>query len=307
MSDTEYIDVQEVQLHGLNEFQQDKALIDSQIATAKRYPRDLKRCMNNAITLVTLDKDIAASCTYSLPKGGKNITGPSVVLAKILAKSLGNMRIDNRMIGADDTHVTCQATCFDLENNFAIRTTIKRSIVGSRGRYSEDMITIVGNAGNAIALRNAVFAVVDESVIKKVWESSKETVTGKIPDATALIARRTAVINGLKDTYKTNNLTDAEIIASIGKNSIEHITKDDIVTLIGFENSLKTGETTFESVFRPQINTVKPVAPKSEDKETERLTNLINNAKDKKTLETYLKHCNTQELRNIYDTKFKSL
>lgn len=41
--------------NGLQVYQQDKALIDMQIATAKRYPRNLQKAIQNCITIVTMD------------------------------------------------------------------------------------------------------------------------------------------------------------------------------------------------------------------------------------------------------------
>ena len=35
---------------------QERASIDSQVATAKRYPRDLMRCKNNSIAIACMDK-----------------------------------------------------------------------------------------------------------------------------------------------------------------------------------------------------------------------------------------------------------
>ena len=66
-------------------YQQDVAQIDSQVSTAKKYPRNLRKLTDNAIAIVTIDKDTAASCNYAVPRGGKSITGPTVHLAKILA------------------------------------------------------------------------------------------------------------------------------------------------------------------------------------------------------------------------------
>lgn len=302
----EYVDTQEVAANGLQIYQQDKAFIDMQISTAKAYPRNLKKAIENAITLVTMNKEIASSCTYSLKKG-KTITGPSVYLARILAREMGNMRVENRVVGFDTTHVTCEAVCFDLEKNFAVRTQIKKSIVGSSGRFSEDMCTITGNAGNAIAYRNAVFAVVSVEVVNKVWEEAKKKVTGDLSDATKLMARRVALFQGFKEMYPTLNLTDEEIAASVDRSSPAHITADDIVTLIGFENSFKAGEMKPDEVFRPQTKK-QPVKPNQvEDKSEERLVTVINSSKNLPALEKLAKEVNTNAQREAYDKKYAEL
>lgn len=182
-------------------YQQDKAQIDVQISTAKAYPRNIKRATENALAIVTMDTDTAKTCTYSVPRGGKAITGPSVHLAKILAQVWGNMRVDAKVVAIDAKQVTSEAVCFDLENNLAIKTQVKRSIVGKTGRFNDDMITVTGNAANSIALRNAVLSVIPRAIVDKVYNAAKQTITGDLSDKTKLIAKRKQVFDGLKDTY----------------------------------------------------------------------------------------------------------
>lgn len=305
MENVEYSEVEEVPMNGLQTYQQDKAMVDMQIVTAKRYPRDLDKCITNAITIVTMSKEIAESCTYTLPKG-KKVTGPSVYLARIVAREMGNMRVENEVVGFDATHVTCKATCFDLEKNYAVRTTIKKSIVGNSGKFSPDMQVITGNAGNAIAFRNAVFAVVSPQIINKVWDAAKKKITGDLSDETKLIARRNTIVEGFKQTYHAMNLTDEEIAKSVGRVHINHITKDDVLVLIGYENSFRSGEITPEEVFRPKTPFTQ-TTPNKEDKSEERILKLIDVSKDRKTLEKLAKDCTTAASKQAYDAKWKEL
>ena len=90
-------------------YNQDKAVIDTQIATAKAYPRNMKRAVDNSVFIVTLDEETASTCSYSLPRGGKVITGPTVHLAKILAQNWGNLRIEAKVVSIDKTTLTSQA------------------------------------------------------------------------------------------------------------------------------------------------------------------------------------------------------
>ena len=61
-----------------------KAEIDVQISTAKAFPRSLTMFIQKATSMATLTEEIAASCSYALPRGGKNLEGPSVRLAEIV-------------------------------------------------------------------------------------------------------------------------------------------------------------------------------------------------------------------------------
>ena len=230
-------------------YAQDKAQIDVQISTAKAYPRNVTKATQNAIAMATLDKETAETCNYAVPRGGKQIVGPSVHLARILIQQWGNLKAGARVVDIDQTHVTSEAICYDLETNIAITVQVKRSIIGKTGRFSEDMITVTGNAANAIALRNAVFNVIPKGVVDKAYKAAKDMITGDISDANKLIAKRKAVVDKLKDTY---SVTEEEILRSIGKASIDHIGPDEIVALIGFGQAIKDGDTTIDQVFRPE-------------------------------------------------------
>jgi hypothetical protein len=227
---------------------QDKASLDMQITTAKAYPRNVKRAVDNCIALVTMDVETASTCAYSLPRGGKTVTGASVHLAKIIAQSWGNLRAEAKVVAIDNKHVTSQAVCFDLENNLAIKVEVKRSIMDKNGhRYKDDMITVTGNAANAIALRNAILSVIPKAVIDKVYNEARRVITGDISDKAKLIAKRKQVLDGFKDVY---GVSEAEVLKVIGKASIEHIDGEDLVNLIGLAQAIKDGDTSVDETFR---------------------------------------------------------
>lgn len=242
-------------------YRHDRAAIDVQISTAKAYPRSIKRATENAIAIVTMDRETAETCNYSLPRGKKPISGPSVHLAKILAQQWGNMRIEARVVDTDSTHVHSEAVCWDLETNLAVKVTVKRSIMqnvweekngqsvktGKMIRMNEDMITVTGNAANSISLRNAVFAVVPTAVMKKAYNAAKQMITGDISDKNKLIARRKQVVDGFKETY---GVSEKEILTAVGKAAVDHIDGDDLVILIGIAQSIKDGDTTVEMAFK---------------------------------------------------------
>jgi hypothetical protein len=228
-------------------YEQDKAAIDIQISTAKAYPRNIRRATDNALAIVTMDAAIAQTCTYSVPRGGKKISGPSVHLAKILAQVWGNMRIEAKVVDIDQVRITSEAVCWDLESNLAIKAQIKRSISGRTGRFSEDMITVTGNASNSIALRNAVLSVIPKGIVDKIYGAAKQTITGDISDKNKLIAKRVEVFSGLRDAF---GITDKEILFAVGKAAIDFVDGDDIVTLVGVGQAIRDGDTTVEHAFK---------------------------------------------------------
>lgn len=286
-------------------FQQDKALIDMQISTAKAYPRNVKQSIDEIVALVTMDKETAATCTYSLPRGGKSISGPSVHLAKIIAQSWGNMRVEAKVVDIGQKQITSQAIAFDLEKNLAIKVEVKRSIWSSRnGRYNDDMITVTGNAANAIALRNAVYAVVPRGVVDKAYNAAKRTITGDVSDEDKLVAKRKKVVDALRDTYK---VTEDEILGAIGKAALAHITADDLVTLIGIGQAIKDGDISVDNAFRAKKATVEQT---SEAKELDRVSKWIESAKDATKLadvNDYVYSSGNTELIAKFEARLKEL
>lgn len=282
-------------------YQQDKAAIDMQISTAKAYPRNIKRATDNAIAIVTMDKQTAETCNYSVPRGGKTITGPSVHLAKILAQVWGNLRVEAKVISIDARQLTSESVCFDLENNLAIKTQVKRSIIGKHGRFNDDMITVTGNAANSIALRNAVLSVIPRAIVDKVYRCAKDTITGDLSDTTKLIKKRKQVFDAFKDTY---GLTEKEVLSVIGKAALEHVTPDDIVVLIGIGTAIKDGDTSVDVAFG---RTVAMNTKTKKEKENETLLQMIEECATIEDLENYQRDLITDEHTIAYNAKMSQL
>lgn len=223
------------------------AQYESQVDIAKRYPRDLKRAINNSIAIATMDKETAETCNYSLPRGGKKISGASVHLARIIVQQYGNLRVESRVTHSDRTQVFAEAVCFDLETNVAVKSTTSKSILYSKGgRYNEDMIVVTGKAAAAIAYRNAVFSVIPKAVIDKVYKAAINTITGNITTEEELIKRRKAAIDKFNDEY---GVKEEELLKYLGLNTINQIKQDEIVILIGVFNAIKAGEYTVDGMF----------------------------------------------------------
>ena len=76
----------------------EQAQIDTQIATARRYPRNIAKVKAQMLAIATLDEETAAACSYALPRAGKVITGPSVRLAEIALSAFTNVRAATRIL-----------------------------------------------------------------------------------------------------------------------------------------------------------------------------------------------------------------
>ena len=284
----------------------DKAAIDVQVSTARAYPRNVRKCVDNAIAIVTMDSETAATCNYAVPRGGKSITGPSVHLAKILANQWGNIRCEARVVEVDNKRVTSEGICWDLENNVAIKATVKRSILTRSGRMSEDMITVTGNAANSIALRNAILSVIPKAVVDKVYKAAIQTITGDVSTENKLVAKRAKVIKALVDAY---TVTEEEILNAVGKSSTTHLGADELAVLIGIGQAIKDGDTTVDEAFRGKKQYSAPTAEKVEkDTERQRIVDACNEAETAEDLDLLLEVTkDSTELNAIVVAKMNEL
>lgn len=251
--------------------------LDAQIATAKAYPRNLAQVLGNIETLATLDEETAEACFYMLRRQGKLIEGPSVRMAEIIASSWGNIRLQSRIIANDGKMITAQGVCHDLESNYAVSAEVKRRITDKNGKtYSEDMQVVTGNAACSIAMRNALFKVVPQALVKKVIAKAKQVSIG---NAVSLEETRSKML----DHFAKIGVDQQHIFDYLSVEKIEEINVDMVVELRGLATAIKEGTTTVAETFFPkpaaEVNQeeVKPGADLFGDKEDKK-----NTKKDKK-------------------------
>lgn len=120
--------------NALAEAESQRAIQEVQAAMviAKKFPRDPVQAMDrilNACTRPTL----AASALYSYPRGGQEITGPSIRLAEAMAQEWGNMQFGIRELSAQNGISTVEAFAWDVETNTRQVKTFKVS----HQRYSK--------------------------------------------------------------------------------------------------------------------------------------------------------------------------
>jgi hypothetical protein len=225
----------------------ERAQVDVQIATARKYPRTLSKVKERMLSFATLDEETASSCFYTLParRGGddKPIQGPSVRMAEIALASYQHVKAGSRIINDDGKFLTAQAVVHDLENNVAVSIEVRRRVTGKSGnRFSDDMIAVTGNAACSIALRNAVFRVVPRALITPVYEAAKRVAVG---DVKSLTSKRAQIIARLKQM----GAKEAAILAAVGAEKIEDIDLAKLEVLIGLGTAIKDGEITLETAF----------------------------------------------------------
>lgn len=238
--------------------------IEQQIATARRFPRSVKRFRDETLQMVTLSESVAEQCIYALPRDGKTIEGPSARFAEVVASAWGNCRAGARVVDDKGEFVVAQGVFHDLERNVAITYEVQRRIVGKNGkRFSADMIGVTANAACSIALRNAVLKGVPKAFWEDMYAEARKVVMG---DAKTLVNRRAAAVQA----FQRHGVTETQLCAKLGVAGIEDVGLEHLVVLKGLLTAIKDGDTTAEEAFstnRPGLSAVASTVKSSPERD----------------------------------------
>lgn len=222
---------------------QTRGEIDTAVATARRYPRNIAEFRDRAISMATLDEETAASCLYALPRAGKRIEGPSVRFAEIVATAYQHVRCGGRVIAVEEQYVTAQGVAHDLENNVTVSLEVKRRITGKDGRrFNADMIGVASNAATSIALRNAILRVIPLALSKPIYEAARRCAIG---DERTLGERRSKAVAYAQEL----GISPPRFCHAAGRQSVDQITLEDLALLRGLFTAVREGDTTLDEAF----------------------------------------------------------
>lgn len=160
-----------------------RAEIDTEIATAKAYPRDVARAMSSIRSYIQGSKSVAQECIYTKPVGKgddgrmKHVDGPSIRFAELLLSEWTNIRFGTRLVAEDARSVTVEAVVYDTERNVRASEEITRPIVGKSGRkYPPQVIENTIRGAQSIALRGATFRVIPPALWSECYELARDRI-----------------------------------------------------------------------------------------------------------------------------------
>jgi hypothetical protein len=233
--------------------------VEMQITAAHQHPRKIKVFLQTATAMATITREVAESCIYTLPRGvddegnKKQITGPSVRLAEIMASSYGNLHVGARVLDADDKEIIAQGVAWDLEKNVRITVETRRRITNKKGkRFSDDMVTVTGNAAASIALRNAIFRIVPRSYVQAVYQRARAVAVGSVQTLTQRRGEAIANFNRL-------GVSTERVLERVGKAGVVDVGLEELETLIGIATAIRDHGATIEEHF-PSAKVIEPSA-----------------------------------------------
>lgn len=252
---------------------QERATLDVQILTAKANPRSIQLFQSDLATWALSSPEIAESCTYVLPRGGRQV-GPSIRFAELVTAAYQNLRIDSKPIAEGEQFIDVEGTCMDLERNIGFRAIVKRRITNRNGeRYNEDMIGVTIAAASSIAIRNAIFRTVPRALWEPIWEKSKLVAQG----SEASFEQRCGT---LKKWLETEKIPLEHALDVVGRTGWKDLVADDLVVFTILRSEIVKGNKTKEEAF--PVPAPKPDAKAAAAKSTAAEEALAGAAKEKK-------------------------
>ncbi|MGM9586268.1 MAG: hypothetical protein ACI3VA_02110 [Candidatus Limivicinus sp.] len=236
--------------------------VQAAVFMAKRFPRD----ENQAIARIAQSckrRGLAEKAIYTYPKGGQNVTGPSIRLAEAIAQSWGNLQCGVVELSQEAGESTCMAYCWDIETNFRDTKvfTVPHAIQTRNGTKQltdpRDIYEHVANQG-ARRKRACILAVIPKDVVDSALEACQKTLASGYKEP--LIDR----LRKMVDVFRNEFSVPLESIEKYIGYKLDSFTEMDMVTLRGVYTALKEGSSKREDYFDLPKVVAAPAAPEPE-------------------------------------------
>jgi hypothetical protein len=153
--------------------------IEGAIVIARRFPRDEEAARARVMASCSRPT-FAALATYAYPRGGKTVEGPSVRLAREIARSWGNLRYGCDMIHDDPETRTVRGWAWDVETNTreSQDATFAKLIFRKQGGWivpdERELRELTGKHGS-LCVRNCLLHVLPPDLIEDALATAART------------------------------------------------------------------------------------------------------------------------------------
>jgi hypothetical protein len=219
---------------------------------AQQLPRSLDRAIEAMREVCQIDA-LAKRAFFRFPRGGQQVEGPSIHLARELARCYGNIQYGITELERDDTHRQSQMLAFawDLQGNARATTTFivpHRRDGGGDLVQSRDVYENNANAG-ARRVREQIFAVLPFWYVEESQDICRKTLEdGGGEPLPQRIAKARKGFEGW-------GIDVTRLEEKIGK-PVDKWTGPDVASLVVIAQSIHRRETTIEQEFPPRQRTV---------------------------------------------------
>lgn len=226
------------------------AQIQSMMVIAKKFPRNEKLVLDRILNDCQRP-GLAEKALYSYARGGTEITGPSIHLAKAIAKRWGNMTSGIVELEQRNGESVCEAFALDLESNYKESKVFVVPHIRStkRGSYRledpRDVYELIANNGSRRE-RACILSVIQGDIVEIAVEECIKTLKAKADTSPENVKRMCDLFS------KEFNVSKEQIEKRIQRR-IDSITPAQMVSLRNIYNSLKDGMSTPAEWFEPEV------------------------------------------------------
>jgi len=223
------------------------AQVQMAVTIAQQVPRDEERAIAKMRRSCTR-MELAQRAFYSLPRNNKAVTGPTVQLARELARCWGNIDYGVAEMVRDDDHgqSEMQAFAWDMEDNARNAETfiVPHKRAGARSPLLTDVATIAENNASVSARRErkVIYSVLPAWFTTMAQDICRETL--RVGNGQELAAR----VQEAVDIFARGGVTAEQLEKRVEKPRADW-TADDIAELEILFTSLKNKEITKEEAF----------------------------------------------------------
>jgi hypothetical protein len=167
----------------------ERAEIESAIIIAKRFPRNESEAFQELMKACSRPS-FAEDATYSFPRGDKEVSGPSVNLAREAGRIFGNIRFGLYIVRDDDESVLIRGWAWDIQRNTRVehednfKKLIQRKVKGGKPGETvwlipdeRDLRELINRRG-AILVRNALLQIMPKDLIEDALYQCSKTLEG---------------------------------------------------------------------------------------------------------------------------------
>jgi len=239
--------------------------IQSAIIVAQKFRRNEDGAYSRLMKSCTRPS-FAEEATYSFPRGGATVEGPSVNLAREFARVWGNVRYGLEVVREDDESRQIRGWAWDLETNIKVSAEdeFKKLIFRKQGGWvkpDERDLRELTNRRGAILVRNCLLQILPRDFVEDAVAKVKETLKGGVtanPDAA-----KKKILGAFSELNVSGEMLEAFLGHPVGQ-----ATPDEIAGLRGIYQSIRDGNSTWADYqkaldAKPEKATLK-VAPAKE-------------------------------------------
>lgn len=211
----------------------------SKIQLAKMFPRNETEAFDR-LMFACSHPGFAEEAFYSLPRGDKSISGPSIRLAEEIARLYGNFTYGHRELSRGNGKSEVEVFAWDVENNnyTSRQITVMHVQDTKSGSYAlrsqADVDTRIANIASK-QLRGRILSLIPKWMLSEAVNQCRKTLAGGQDKE-----QREARVQALEARFSARGVDKQALEQYLG-HPLKLITDDEIADLFGVYTALKEG------------------------------------------------------------------